>query len=67
MSVEAMTPEEIMEALEAGTPLIAPRCGGKRLTLSIVAQMARLIKLEKEYKKLKEDSDANTDTNQSDT
>lgn len=67
MSVDMMTPKEIIEAVQAGTPLIAPRCGGKRLTLSIVAQMARLIALEKEYNKLKEDFDANTDTNQSDT
>lgn len=60
MSIEAMTPKEIIEAVQGGTPLIAPRCGGKRLTLSILAQMKRLIELEEEYRKLKEG--AMTDT-----
>lgn len=67
MSLEAMTPKEIMEAVQASTPLISPRCCGRRLALSILVQMARLIELEEEYKKLKEDSNANTNTNQSDT
>lgn len=67
MSIDTMTPQEIIEAVQSGTPLIAPRCGGKRLTLSIVVQMARLIELEEEYNKLKEDFNANTNTNQSNT
>ena len=54
MSVEIMTPQEIINAIQSGTPLIAPRCGGKRLTLSIVNQLGHLIRLEEEYKKLME-------------
>lgn len=64
MSTGTMTPMEIIEAVQSGTPLIAPRVGGKRLTLSIVNQMAQLIALEEEYKKLKKNSDTNTDTDQ---
>lgn len=67
MPAEIMTPREIIEAIQVGTPLIAPRCCGKRLTRSILTQMAHLIDLEEEYKKLKEDSNANTVTNQSNT
>lgn len=53
MPVPIMSPQEIIAALQAGIPLYAPRAGGKRLTLSIVNQMAHLIKLEEEYNKLK--------------
>lgn len=56
MPVQIMTPQEIIAAIQSGMPLYAPRCGGKRLTLSIVNQMAHLIKLEEEYDKLKGES-----------
>ena len=56
MPVPIMTPQEIIAAIQSGVPLYAPRCGGKRLTLSIVNQMAHLIKLEEEYNKLKGES-----------
>lgn len=54
MPVQIMTPQEIIAAIQSGVPLYAPRSGGKRLTISIVNQMAHLIKLEEEYNKLKE-------------
>ncbi len=57
MAVQIMTPQEIISAIQAGTPYYAPRCGGKRMTLSIVNQLGHLIKLEKEYAKLKAELD----------
>jgi len=74
MPVEIMTPQEIINRIQAETPLIAARCGGKRFTLSIVNQLGHLIKLEEEYrkleedyKKLKEEYDAKTNRNQGNT
>lgn len=74
MPVRIMTPQEIISAIQAGTPYYAPRCGGKRMTLSIVNQLGHLIKLEEEYRKLeeeyrklKEEYNANIDRNQGDT
>lgn len=56
--------QEIISAIQSGMPLYAPRCGGKRFTLSIVNQMAHLIKLEEEYNKLKgERADGLTEDN----
>ena len=64
MPVQIMTPQEIIAAIKSGMPLYAPRGGGKRLTLSIVNQMIRLIKLEEEYNKLKgERTDGLTEDN----
>lgn len=73
MPVEIMTPQEIISVIQSRTPSIAPRCGGKRMVLSIVNQLGHLIKLEEEYKKLEEDYkkleedyNAKIDRNQSD-
>lgn len=64
MPVQIMIPQEIIAAIQSGMPLYAPRCGGKRFTLSIVNQMAHLIKLEEEYNKLKgERADGLTEDN----
>ena len=64
MPVPIMTPQEIIAAIQSDMPLYAPRGGGKRLTLSIVNQMAHLIKLEEEYNNLKgESSDGLTEDN----
>lgn len=60
MSTDMMTPREIIEAIQAGTPLIASRCGGKRLTLSIISQLIRLIDLEEE---LKNENTSSSETN----
>ena len=51
MSSTILTPQEILEALHAGIPLIAPRAGGKRLTLSVAYYLQQLISLEKEHGK----------------
>lgn len=51
MPVQKMTPQEIIAAIQSGMPLYAPRCGGKRLTLSVVYYLQQLISLEKKYGK----------------
>lgn len=53
MSTEMLTPQELISALQAGVPLVAPRAGGKRRTLSLLNQLSHLIKLEEEYRKIK--------------
>lgn len=51
MANTILTPQEILEALGAGVPLIAPRAGGKRLTLSVAYYLQQLISLEEEHGK----------------
>lgn len=48
MSTEPLSPLECVYAIEAEAPLIAPRTGGKRLNLSLVYQLQRLIELDKQ-------------------
>lgn len=49
MSTEPLSPLECVYALEAEACRIAPRAGGKRLNLSLVYHLQRLIEFDKEW------------------
>lgn len=41
-----LTPRQLLDALEAGVPLVASRCQGKRAIASLIYQLNRLIELD---------------------
>ena len=45
-----LTPEQLLEAINSGIPLVATRCKGKRAIASMIYQLNRLIELDKQNK-----------------
>ena len=58
MPVEIYTPKQLLAMMQDSRYLIAPRCGGKRYALSLVNQLAHLIKLEEDYAQIKQELEA---------